>query len=227
MVKSMAAENKNVKTKTYKTYSFKLGVKYDAEILGKLETVKSKGGYIKDLIKKDIAGELNYTSNFKPDKAKELILQYNTVIKEKYGEKYLNNNEKAISFQCGFDTYPDVIEKLDSVENKSEYVKNLILIDMGLINADGERFMMLEVDGELRTKDRKSDEKKLEAQREYRKRTGSVADKEWNKKNIKKFSVLFNRQYDTQIIKKLESVKNKSGYIKELIKKDIENGQGE
>ena len=38
-----------------KTYSLKLNVKYDADIIEKLDSIESKNGYIRDLIRQDIA----------------------------------------------------------------------------------------------------------------------------------------------------------------------------
>lgn len=42
------------------------------------------------------------------------------------------------------------------------------------------------------------------------------------KKKIKKMTFSFNRETDADILEKLESVDNKQGYIKGLIRKDIQ-----
>lgn len=189
------------KAGTYKTYSVILGMKYDAEIIGKLESVKSRGSYIKSLIEADISGETDNSekTDITPNEAEELITKYTDIIKEKYGEKYLNNTEKTVTFHCNYDKCSEIISKLDSVENKSEYVKNLILADMGLIGKNGERYMADGVgEAEPRTKDRKmskyvrndlTEEEKekrraahREAQKRYMEKGGKVKRKEYNEK---------------------------------------------
>lgn len=43
----------------------------------------------------------------------------------------------------------------------------------------------------------------------------------YDKKNTVQFKMKLNRKTDADIIKKLEEVKNKQGYVKALIRKDI------
>lgn len=43
----------------------------------------------------------------------------------------------------------------------------------------------------------------------------------YNQKNAWRMSLAFNKKYDGDIIKKLESLENKQAYIKELIRRDI------
>ena len=64
-------------------------------------------------------------------------------------------------------------------------------------------------------------ERKNAAQREYAKRTGYAAQAEYNKK--KGHSVCFRlfKPQDNDILEKLDSVASKAGYIKDLIRKDI------
>ena len=58
-------------------------------------------------------------------------------------------------------------------------------------------------------------------QREYAKRTGYAAEKRSNKKNSKLETIRLSYSTDGDILKKLESIENKSGYIKKLIREDI------
>ena len=44
----------------------------------------------------------------------------------------------------------------------------------------------------------------------------------YNKKNTKQINIRLNKKTDEDIILKLERVGNKQGYIKELIRKDID-----
>lgn len=47
----------------------------------------------------------------------------------------------------------------------------------------------------------------------------------YDAKNTVKFTVKLNRRTDRDLIERMESVSNKNGYIKELIRKDIEDGK--
>lgn len=44
---------------------------------------------------------------------------------------------------------------------------------------------------------------------------------EWDKKNIKGFYIKLSKSTDADIIRWLESIPNKQGYIKELIRKNM------
>ena len=56
-------------------------------------------------------------------------------------------------------------------------------------------------------------------------RTSAAAVKKWQSNHVKRYGFPVMIDTEPEIIKKLESVPNKSGYIKDLIKKDIkENG---
>lgn len=48
------------------------------------------------------------------------------------------------------------------------------------------------------------------------------ASKKYSRNNTKRFAIELNLKNDFEIIKKLEEVPNKQGYIKELIRKDLE-----
>ncbi|MCC6095217.1 MAG: hypothetical protein LIV24_09415 [Eubacterium sp.] len=48
------------------------------------------------------------------------------------------------------------------------------------------------------------------------------AQKRYKKKYVKHVMLSLNKRTDTDIIKKLDSLENKQGYIKKLIRKDIE-----
>lgn len=64
-------------------------------------------------------------------------------------------------------------------------------------------------------------ERKNARQREYAKKTGFASNTKYNKENTKRYtlSVMINTEQD--IIDQLESVTNKNGYIKGLIRDDI------
>lgn len=46
--------------------------------------------------------------------------------------------------------------------------------------------------------------------------------KEWNKTNLKSVTIQFNKVSDKDIIDKLNEVSNRTDYIRQLIRKDIE-----
>lgn len=65
--------------------------------------------------------------------------------------------------------------------------------------------------------------RKNERQREYAKRTGYAANAKYLKEKTRRYIVQCVINTEQDIIQKLDSVDNKSGYIKSLIRKDIEN----
>lgn len=52
-----------------------------------------------------------------------------------------------------------------------------------------------------------------------------TAQTRYRKKNMKCIFVTFYKTHDSEILEKLESVPNKSGYIKSLIRKDMEKAK--
>ena len=62
---------------------------------------------------------------------------------------------------------------------------------------------------------------KAEIQRDYEKRTGYAAQAKYKSENIRQIALQLNTKTDTDIIQKLDSVPNKAGYIKSLIRSDI------
>lgn len=62
---------------------------------------------------------------------------------------------------------------------------------------------------------------KAEIQREYAKRTNYEAQKKYKEKNTTRTTITLFYNTESDIIEKLESVENKSGYIKNLIRQDI------
>lgn len=66
---------------------------------------------------------------------------------------------------------------------------------------------------------------RYEKQKEYNKRTKYAAQTKYEKNNAVRYSLKFIRSTEADIIKKLESVENKSGYIKSLIRKDIQENE--
>lgn len=47
----------------------------------------------------------------------------------------------------------------------------------------------------------------------------------YDKKNTRDIRLKLNKKTDADILEKLDSVENKQGYIKDLIRKDIENSK--
>ena len=70
--------------------------------------------------------------------------------------------------------------------------------------------------------DEEARERKNARQREYSKKTGYSAQQNYMKNNTKAFHFRFTHSTDSDIISKLEAVDNRLGYIKTLIRKDIE-----
>jgi hypothetical protein len=48
------------------------------------------------------------------------------------------------------------------------------------------------------------------------------AQKKYNRTKTKSFTLKLNKETDADVIERLEKAENKQGYIKELIRKDIE-----
>ncbi|MCL2189823.1 MAG: hypothetical protein FWB87_13775 [Defluviitaleaceae bacterium] len=59
-------------------------------------------------------------------------------------------------------------------------------------------------------------------QAEYAKRTGYAAQAKYTKENAVRVLLVLNKNTESDLIHQLQSVDNKSGYIKNLIKQDIE-----
>jgi hypothetical protein len=67
-------------------------------------------------------------------------------------------------------------------------------------------------------------EKLTRAQRqaEYAKRTGYKAQTQYTKENTMRVLLVFNKNTEPDLIIHLQSTENKSGYIKRLIREDIQ-----
>ena len=63
---------------------------------------------------------------------------------------------------------------------------------------------------------------KLERQKEYEQRTNYAAQKKYNANNTKQIKFSFNVKTDADILEKLEEQPSKMGYVKKLIRQDIE-----
>lgn len=63
---------------------------------------------------------------------------------------------------------------------------------------------------------------KAEIQRDYEKRTGYAAQAKYKAAFTKQIALHLNTRTDVDILEKLDSVPNKAGYIKALIRADIE-----
>ena len=62
---------------------------------------------------------------------------------------------------------------------------------------------------------------KNDIQKDYLRRTGYSANKKYNKESTKLLTVRLVINTEQDIIRWLEGVENKSGYIKQLIRKDM------
>lgn len=68
----------------------------------------------------------------------------------------------------------------------------------------------------------KSSEKKLAYQRERNKATGYADQIEYAKNNLKRVAFNLNKNTDADLIAFLESMPNKQGYLKDLVRADME-----
>ena len=64
---------------------------------------------------------------------------------------------------------------------------------------------------------------KSEIQKDYEKRSNYAAKMKYDKKNFKSVMLKVHTRTEQDIIQKLATVPNKSGYIKNLIRQDINN----
>ena len=64
---------------------------------------------------------------------------------------------------------------------------------------------------------------KKEIQKEYEKRTNYIAKRKYEKEKTTSLNIRLINNTEQDIIEKLASVPNKSGYIKNLIRQDINN----
>ena len=55
--------------------------------------------------------------------------------------------------------------------------------------------------------------------------TGKAATKRYRDKAILHVGIDFNRNTEPELVEKIESQKNRSGYVKDLIRKDLESGK--
>jgi GH18 family chitinase len=72
-----------------------------------------------------------------------------------------------------------------------------------------------------------TDERKREYQKEYEKKTNYAAQKKYKKEKSRRVSLDFFYNTEQDLLDKLASVDNKSGYIKELIRQDMQNNGGQ
>lgn len=210
-----------------KSYTLKLGIGYDAEILGKLESVKNKSAYIKDLIRKDIDGKLKPVTEFTKE-TEEKAKEYSSITEEKYKEQFDNNMEKSVNFITNTVKDTDVIDRLSSMENKSEYVRNLILMDIGLVNQEGKRFLLLDENGDVRSEKRTISERRKEREKGY-----SVGEEarfnqqkyiiDYRKKHYKTLSINIKIDEYEDIRKHIHQTdENNTEFIRRAIKETIE-----
>lgn len=71
--------------------------------------------------------------------------------------------------------------------------------------------------------DEEARQRKNARQREYAKKKGYAYSEQYNREKGKSVAFRLFSPQDDDIIKKLETVDSKAGYIKSLIRKDIEN----
>lgn len=73
--------------------------------------------------------------------------------------------------------------------------------------------------------DEEARERKNARQREYSKRTGYASSTKYEKDNVKRYVVKVVVNTEQDIIDRLESQENKMGYIKRLIREDIQKNK--
>ena len=74
------------------------------------------------------------------------------------------------------------------------------------------------------TEEKKMAYNKNEYQKEYGKRTNYAAQKKWEESHtIKRINMMIDYDKNVDIFERLDSVPNKTAYILDLIRKDIEN----
>jgi len=66
---------------------------------------------------------------------------------------------------------------------------------------------------------------KSQRQADYQRRTGYKDQRKYEKENTVRISLVLGKNTDADLIAKLESVKSKNGYIRELIRADIAGAQ--
>lgn len=66
---------------------------------------------------------------------------------------------------------------------------------------------------------------RAEKQKEYNKRTGYASQNKYHKEKTKSFVIRFMTATEQDLIDHLDNQPNKAGYIKQLIKNDIESGK--
>lgn len=64
---------------------------------------------------------------------------------------------------------------------------------------------------------------KAEIQRDYEKRTGYAAQSKYNKEKVRRYVVNCVISTEQDLIDFMETKENKAGYLKELIRKDMES----
>ena len=55
----------------------------------------------------------------------------------------------------------------------------------------------------------------------------SKASMKYNEANVKQFKIALNKKTDADIIEHLDKIRNKQGYIKELIRRDMGDNLGD
>lgn len=65
-------------------------------------------------------------------------------------------------------------------------------------------------------------ERKNARQREYNKKTKYAAQRKYDKENAVQIAIRFYTPSDDDVIERIRSVENKTDYIRQLIRKDIE-----
>lgn len=63
---------------------------------------------------------------------------------------------------------------------------------------------------------------KREIQRDYEKRTGYAAQRKYNAANNRQYKFELNKKTNADLIARLDAQPNKTGYLKKLIREDIE-----
>lgn len=125
------------------------------------------------------------------------------------------SNEELIFLKSNYPTmaWEDIISGLEQISGNKRSIRSIryIASKMGLKRIP----TRLYTEEEAR-------ERKNARQREYIKKTGYASQQNYIKNNTKAYTFRFTYSKDEDIINKLEITENKLGYIKALIRKDME-----
>lgn len=125
------------------------------------------------------------------------------------------SNEEIDFLKLNYPTmaWEDIISGLEQISGKTRSIRSIryIASEMGLKRKRTRQYT-----------EEEARERKNARQREYIKKAGYVSQQNYIKNKTKAYTFRFTLTTDEDIINKLEITENKLGYIKALIRQDIE-----